>query len=110
MTAEGFGGLNFDLYGLDLLVADRAHVVVQGFEVREQFVYLSALVAFLERDIRGLEQITLFDAFLGPLQAHIRDAVITKAAPTDVHPHMFADLNSCQCNYPILKSYFWTSL
>ena len=101
MTAELFAGLN-RRNRLDLLVADRAHVVIQGLEVREQLVDLSALVAFLERDVGGLEQFALLDVFLGPLQAYIRDAVITKAAPADVYPNMLADLHSSQFCYPFL--------
>jgi hypothetical protein len=104
--AEGLAGLDDRNY-LHFLVADRAHVVVQGLEVREQFVDLSALVAFLERNVRGLEQIALIDAVFCPLQADISDAVITKAAPTDVDPHMLADLNSCQFCYPCLMEIFF---
>jgi hypothetical protein len=109
MGAEGFARV-YRWDGLRLLVADRTHVIVQGLEVREQLVDLSALIAFLECDVCGLEQFTLFDVFLGPLQADIRDTVITKTAPTDIYPNMLADLYSCQLGPCLFWLYLFRSL
>jgi hypothetical protein len=78
------------------LITDRAHVIIQRFEVREHFEDLSALIAFLECDVRRFEQVATFYVVSCPLQTDIRHAIVTKVAPADVDPHMLADLNSCQ--------------
>ena len=105
MAAERLAGLDHR-YGLHLLVAHRAHIVVQRFEVGEQFVDLSALVTFLERDVRRLEQVAFLDIVPGSLQADVGHAIVTKVAPADVDPHMLTYLNSCHVVIPALWRYF----
>jgi|WetSurMetagenome_2_1015567.scaffolds.fasta_scaffold1312870_1 hypothetical protein len=88
-------GLSSNLFHL-FSIAFLAHLIIKGLEVREDLEYAPAASAFLERDERGSEKITIQDPQLlifHSTEADLSYAIIAYAAASYVHQAVLSDLN-----------------